>query len=193
MRIVLDPGHGGYDPGACSGGLLEKDVNLAIASLAAQTIRRSGMSVTMTRDRDRTMDISQRASAATSSGAGLILSIHANSGPASARGVEAFAAQGDERSMRIARNILHTLAGLYPGLKLRGAKWDTQCARGRLGLLRMTSSKMPSVLLEAGFLTNPRDRRILQDGAFGLAIGEAAVRALVQTIGKPELHSSGFL
>ncbi len=93
LRIVIDPGHGGRDPGAIGpGGLREKDVTLAIARELAQLLRkRLGCRVRLTRDRDRYLSLEQRTAIANAFGADLFISIHANASRSRrAQGVETY-------------------------------------------------------------------------------------------------------
>lgn len=93
-RVSLDPGHGGEDPGARGPtGLAEKDVVLALAQAAAQTLRERGFEVHLTRSEDRTLGDTQRAAVANYWGAELFVSLHlAGEGRPQARGVEVFVA-----------------------------------------------------------------------------------------------------
>lgn len=79
-RIMLDPGHGGHDPGAIGvGGIREKDVTLAIARRLREAIlRRWNVEVLMTRDDDRFVPLEERTAMANSQGVDLFISIHAN-------------------------------------------------------------------------------------------------------------------
>lgn len=77
--VVVDPGHGGRDPGATGvGGIHEKDVNLAIAKLLAKQLRSRKFDVVLTRDSDTTVDLEERTAKAESSGGDVFVSIHAN-------------------------------------------------------------------------------------------------------------------
>ncbi|MGQ9513340.1 N-acetylmuramoyl-L-alanine amidase family protein [Thermodesulfitimonas sp.] len=77
--IVLDPGHGGSDPGAIGPtGLQEKDFNLAVARLAAEELTRRGARVYLTRTDDVYVDLYSRAALANNLGAGAFVSVPAN-------------------------------------------------------------------------------------------------------------------
>jgi len=92
-RVVLDPGHGGHDPGAVGAhGLLEKDVTLDIAHRAAPLLAHEvGVSTLLTRDVDAFVPLDERAARANAFHADLFLSIHLNSSPDSAaKGVMTF-------------------------------------------------------------------------------------------------------
>ncbi len=78
-RVVIDPGHGGIDPGASGpSGLREKDVTLAIAHVVAPALARQGFEVVLTRDDDRTITLEERTARANGLGADLFISIHCN-------------------------------------------------------------------------------------------------------------------
>ncbi|MCG8592658.1 MAG: N-acetylmuramoyl-L-alanine amidase [Proteobacteria bacterium] len=77
--VVLDPGHGGKDPGAIGvSGLREKDVNLALAKRLRKRLERNGYRVVLTREGDQTLDLEQRTALAESVGGDLFISLHAN-------------------------------------------------------------------------------------------------------------------
>ena len=91
-RIVLDPGHGGNDPGATGPtGLKEKDVTLSIAHRIAPVLARHGIEVTLTRDDDRYVTLEERTARANAFGADLFVSIHCNAAEKPGRkGVETY-------------------------------------------------------------------------------------------------------
>jgi N-acetylmuramoyl-L-alanine amidase len=92
-RIVLDPGHGGKDPGAIGpGGVKEKDVVLRVAKKLARNLERElGCEIIFTRDRDLFVPLEERTAIANTSGADLFISIHANAAPSpDVRGVETY-------------------------------------------------------------------------------------------------------
>lgn len=91
-RIVIDPGHGGKDPGAMGFNLREKDITLQVARKTAAVLqRRYNYEVIMTRDRDTTIPLEERTAIANTTKADLFISIHVNAHPKkSARGVETF-------------------------------------------------------------------------------------------------------
>jgi N-acetylmuramoyl-L-alanine amidase len=77
--VVIDPGHGGRDPGATGiGGVREKDVNLRLSRLLEERLVRRGFKVVLTRDSDRSLDLEERTVIAEAAGADLFVSIHAN-------------------------------------------------------------------------------------------------------------------
>lgn len=90
--VVVDPGHGGRDPGATGvGGLHEKNVNLSIAKRLAQRLESRGFNVVLTRKDDRTLDLEERTAIAESAGGDVFISIHANASRRSkTRGIEIY-------------------------------------------------------------------------------------------------------
>jgi N-acetylmuramoyl-L-alanine amidase len=105
VKIVLDPGHGGDDPGAM-GFAVEKDVTLAITRQVARLLEdRLGAVVVLTRTSDRTLPLAARTARANSEGADLFVSVHANANPhGRLRGVETYYLDphGDHATLRLA-------------------------------------------------------------------------------------------
>jgi N-acetylmuramoyl-L-alanine amidase len=89
--VVLDPGHGGRDPGAIAPGLREKDVTLALAHRIRPRLAARGLQVLLTRDGDRTVELEERTAFAEGEGADLFVSLHVNAAPRrSLRGIETY-------------------------------------------------------------------------------------------------------
>jgi N-acetylmuramoyl-L-alanine amidase len=103
--VVIDPGHGGRDPGAIGlGGLREKDVTLRTATALGKELRKRGFAVVFTRKQDRTMSLEERTAIAESADGDLFVSVHANAAPRrSVHGVETFYL--DENHDRHALNL----------------------------------------------------------------------------------------
>ena len=91
-RVVIDPGHGGSDPGAIGpSGLREKDVTLAVARLVGPVLARAGVRVALTRDDDRSVTLEERTARANGFGADLFVSIHCNAAENKTRhGIETY-------------------------------------------------------------------------------------------------------
>jgi len=106
-KIVLDPGHGGKDPGAIGpGGIAEKDIVLSIAKRLAHKLRKEmGVKVVLTRENDSSLLLEDRAAIANAENADLFISIHTNASPnPRTRGIETYYLNNtdDEASMRLA-------------------------------------------------------------------------------------------
>jgi N-acetylmuramoyl-L-alanine amidase len=127
LRVVIDPGHGGKDPGARGRGLVEKDVVLNVSKLLASRLRQDGIEVFLTRRDDRFLSLEQRTAIANSQDADLFISVHANASSNTAlRGVEVYYLNNTDNrgTLRLAamENNLHwdphdpKLAGEIPDL-----------------------------------------------------------------------------
>lgn len=92
-KVVLDPGHGGNDPGSMAEGLTEKEITLDVAVKLKKLLEADGLEVVMTRGTDRYLTLKDRAAIANSNGGDLFVAIHVNSIPVAAeRGVETYCA-----------------------------------------------------------------------------------------------------
>lgn len=178
---MIDPGHGGNDPGALANGLREADVNLRIAqALKAIFNAHPEYEATLTRTGDRTVPLSERTDLANSLDA-VLVSIHCNATDRpDVGGAETwcFAAEDtdgkESAGHRLARAIQTELVAL--GLKDRGAKaiYDRRAARyvyRRLWVLRKV--RRSSVLTECSFLTHPAEAACLAEDGFIARIAEA--------------------
>jgi N-acetylmuramoyl-L-alanine amidase len=105
-RVVIDPGHGGDDPGAIGAErLLEKDVTLAVSLDLAARLRDRGFEVVLTREDDRTLGLEERTALAEAAGADVFVSVHVNSAPErSVSGIETYYldASSERHTLRVA-------------------------------------------------------------------------------------------
>jgi N-acetylmuramoyl-L-alanine amidase len=198
QRIVLDPGHGGRDPGAIGRGRLqEKDVTLRLARALRRELAARGFSVVLTREDDRTLSLLERTAIAEGAGGDLFVSLHANAARnRRAEGVEIYTL--DENARRQTLRLAARENGVTPGevnalqnllTQLRvsetsqradrvadlvfeeivrgmARRWPSVSAgRGRLRgpFYVLYLSDMPSILIEAGFVTHAQDARRLRD------------------------------
>jgi N-acetylmuramoyl-L-alanine amidase len=153
--IVIDPGHGGADPGAIAGGVRESALALAYGLTLAGELARRGVVVRMTRDGDRYPTLAQRAQMANAAGARAFLSVHFNaSSSPTAHGPWLIHAKGAPGGTALARVLAgHLRAALHTD--------DSPSTGGRrLAVLRQTA--MPAALIEYGFLTHPGERTLVQ-------------------------------
>lgn len=181
-KVVLDPGHGGYDPGAVGPtGLQEKAVALQIAQQVGQLLQAIGIQVSYTRTSDGVpwpanvnQDLTERCKIANGTGADLFVSIHLNSGPAAAVGTETYCLQlggnGEKAASLIQRGLVQAL-----GLPDRGIK------TANYYVLRKTS--MPAVLTEVAFISNPREESLLKQSAFITKAAQAIAAGIAAYFG----------
>lgn len=171
VTILIDPGHGGADGGAAgSGGVQEKDVNLAISRTLAALLRVMGFPVTMTREDDRSIHSPQVSSLREQKvsdmhnrlvlyeQAGLVLSIHQNQFTQSQySGAQVFYALQNPQSKPLAAAIREQVLALLQPENTRELK------RADKSLYLMANATVPVALVECGFLSNPAECRRLAD------------------------------
>ena len=154
MKIFLDPGHGGKDPGAVAAGYREKDIALNIAHMVGMILEEAGAEVRMSRERDVFVCLAERAMMANEWGADLFLSIHCNSAASSAAtGTESLVYAENGRANDLAGQIADRI-GQDLHLTNRGVK-----VRPELAVLN--STHMDAVLVETAFISNAQDRNKL--------------------------------
>lgn len=169
-RIVIDPGHGGRDPGTISPiGLMEKDVVLPVALEVARLLRAAGHEVILSRSTDIFLELDERAQIANRHRADLFVSIHADSAPnPEARGSTVYICRGASAdSNTIAHAVMRSLES-GSGLGSRGVK----SANYRVLVL----TQCPAILVELGYLSNRQEALMLRQDAVQkkLAAGIAA-------------------
>jgi N-acetylmuramoyl-L-alanine amidase len=173
-KVVIDPGHGGPDPGAVGiGGLRETDVVLDVSLQVAQLLQAKGVQVLLTRTSEVDVDLPPRVALANNSGADLFLSIHANALSLSrpdVNGVETFYFQS-AKSLRLAQMVQQQILAISPGSPDRGAR------PGRFFVIRRTV--MPSALAEMGFVTGQLDAPRLADPGFRRRLAFAIATGLL--------------
>jgi len=177
MKICIDPGHGGSDPGAIGMDpfrLEEKEFNLRLAVLLEEELEGRGHWVVMTRRRDRSLSLPARANFANRLGAELYVSIHANAaGTPPPEGMEVYHFPGSADGQHAATVVLKSMISMFPAHKNRGVK------EANFAVLRLTD--MPAILVESEFLTNPvqlqflADERNQRDLAVGISDGIDAI------------------
>jgi N-acetylmuramoyl-L-alanine amidase len=181
LRVVLDPGHSGSEPGVVGpSGASEADVCLAIARRVEAALLAGGAEVFVTRDEDANPSESERARLANQLDADLFVAIHAGGAPnASARGAAAYYFGHDryhsETGMRLAELLLEEVCSL--GLT------DGRSHAKTFTVLRETS--MPAVQLESAYLSNPDEERLLADAAFQRRLAQAIASALRRLTREP--------
>lgn len=173
--VIIDAGHGGSDYGAVYQGRREKDDNLRLALAVGEALERKCVDVEYTRTTDIYNTPFEKATIGNNSDADLFLSIHRNAVPTpnTASGVETLVYDDSGLKARLARNINSQLSAL--GFNNRGV-----IERPNLVVLRRT--RIPAVLVEAGFIDNEKDN-VFFDENFN-AIAEAIADGVIDTIGE---------
>ncbi len=169
---MLDPGHGGGDPGAIGvGGLREKDVNLDIARRVQQILNDRGINAVIARADDREIDLQPRVDVAERANADVFVSIHANSISLSRPDVNGLETYYYSSGLRLAQTIHNSLLQ-RTNLDDRGVR------RARFYVLVNTS--MPAVLVETGFVTGSEDAARFRDPQAVGGIAEGIANGILQ-------------
>jgi len=173
-RIVIDPGHGGDDPGTIGiGGFREKDLVLPISLDVTEILRKQDIEVIMTRDTDNFVSLEGRTDLANDLNADLFVSIHANAINLSRPDVNGLETYYYKSGRRLAEVIHWSI--------LNGVNIDNRgIRRARFFVLR--HSIAPAVLVEVGFLTGEVDASRLKDPNHRRQMAEAIARGIIEYI-----------
>src|SRR5690625_2887937 len=180
IKIYIDAGHGGNDPGAVGNGLREKDLTLDIAKRIKKYLddNYTGHRVKLSRTGDKTLSLKQRTNDANRWGADYFLSIHINAGGGT--GYEDYIYNGLSNSSKTAKirdaihNEINNVLKKY-NITNRGKK------KANFHVLRET--KMPAMLSETLFIDTTKDAKLLKDDAFLKEIGIAHAKGIVKAFG----------
>ncbi len=216
IRIVLDPGHGGKDPGAIGRrGLKEKDVTLKLSKMLRDRLSKNikASSIITTRDTDEFIPLEERTAIANKNDADLFVSIHINASPRrSASGIETYILNiaGDEDARRVAErenatsrkavddleyiltdlmktaktndsvllatavngNVVNSLGSKYSGVKSNGVKGAP--------FYVLVGTRMPAILVEVSFISNPVDEKRLRDLKYLNAVADGISKGIIE-------------
>lgn len=171
VSLVIDPGHGGKDPGAMSGGVREKHTNLAISKEIAHEARRQGWKVHMTRTTDRFIPLTLRSRQANRTKADVLVSVHSNSTGEKALGNMTI--YRGKKSKRLGDAIMSELAPMTNYADI-GNRKDVR------GLAVLRTSKRPTVIVEILSVTNRGERRQITDPTRQREYARAVVRGIAK-------------
>lgn len=171
--IILDPGHGGSDPGATYNGRQEKDDALGLATAVGQLLQNAGFNVEYTRLTDVYNTPFEKATIANNAGGDLFVSFHRNSAPSPNMysGVQTLVYNDEGIKAQLARNINENLKAL--GFEDKGV-----VERPNLVVLKRT--RMPAVLIETGFINSDTDNAIY-DNQFN-EVAQGIADAIIDTL-----------
>lgn len=171
--IIIDPGHGGFDPGAWRGDLLEKDITLAISQKLQQHLSQAGAMVVMLREEDKDLageqfqgslkerkrqDLKARVEEANRLQADLYISIHTNADPSPRwYGAQTFYNAGSEESKMMAECVQAELIRILANTKRKAKTGD---------YFITDKTTMPAIIVEVGFLSHPAEAKLLNDPAY---------------------------
>lgn len=205
--IVIDPGHGGSNTGTTSvlDGSHEKEYTLDWAKRLATILTANGWKVFLTRSNDADIPLTNRVSFADSCKADVFISLHFNA-PASAKdqgevGIETYCVTPTGMPSTLKRDYEDNTALIFPNnhfdadnlryamrvqrsiLKVTAAHDRGVCRARFMTVLR--GQNRPAILVEGGYLSNPREARHIQDPAYRQKLAEAVAAALIE---KPAAH-----
>lgn len=156
-RILVDPGHGGKDPGAVSSEVKEKDLAWKYSLTLKYFLEKKGYYVGLTRWSDVDVPLGWRGQQAV--GYDVFTSIHFNAGSSQAEGAEVWYHDDSRRGKILATFVSAELEKIG---KFRGIKKDTTRYRSGFCVLRVAEGKgVPSILIEVDFISNPKAVRKL--------------------------------
>ncbi|MEB4868852.1 MULTISPECIES: SH3 domain-containing protein [Priestia] len=156
--IVVDAGHGGYDPGTSGKSSIEKKLALTTAKLVASRLANAGANVFMTRSNDTFISLSGRVNVSEAKHADAFISIHYNaSTSSSANGIASFY-YSEAKDKELAKYIQESMAENAPSMKDMGVHF------GDYYVTRENNQR--AVLLELGFLSNAHDEQIVSSNAY---------------------------
>ncbi|MFN2504382.1 MAG: N-acetylmuramoyl-L-alanine amidase [Acidimicrobiales bacterium] len=200
--IVIDPGHGGTDPGAMSpSGLVEKGVNQAVATYAKAALEAAGVSVLLTRTADYDVELSLRADIAKAVTARAFVSVHHNAEPDEAwprPGSETYYQIGSADSKRLAGLIYEEVVKALSGFQVAwvadrdaGVKYRPGRRGDYYAVLRQPAPVV-SALVEFAFISNPTEAELVARADVQRLEGEAMARGIVRYLTTND-PGSGFV
>lgn len=186
--IALDAGHGGPDGGAVSdGGLIEKEVNLSIALYLRDYLQQAGAVVVMTREEDKdlakdntkgmsrrkTEDLKRRVQFINEKKSELLVSIHLNSFPSSRwNGAQTFYAANHADNANLASLVQQEIR--------RNLENTDRIAKSIDSIYLLKMMKIPSLLVEVGFLSNPQEARKLADTSYQQKVAASIYQGILK-------------
>ncbi len=172
-KIVIDAGHGGKNPGAVYQGRRESDDALRLAMAVGNILEENGYDVIYTRTTDATQSVGQKAAIANEEGADLFLSIHRNAAdyPGQYDGIQTLLYDDSGLKKKIAERINANLEAL--GFRNIGVDI-------RPNLVVLNSTRMPALLVEAGFIDSDKDNQLF-DSRFQ-ALAQAIADGIMETL-----------
>lgn len=185
MKIFIDPGHGGTDPGARANGLQEKNITLKIALKLRDILQRKyeGHTIKMSRTTDKTISLIERTNLANNWSADYLISIHINAGGGT--GFESYTYNGNykgkEKTNRL-RRTLHNQIVKQTDFHNRGKK------EANFHMVR--ESAMPAVLTENGFIDTKEDAQLLKQDSFLEKMARGHALGLAEAFNLPKKSGS---
>ncbi len=177
LTIVIDPGHGGKDPGAvASDGTREKDLNLDVALRLEKHLKALGFNTIMTRTNDTYVELGGRTDIANNNYADFFMSIHFNAFNKTSKGIETLYYPNSINEDYTISN--KKIADIFHTEILNALNRTSRGINARPNLYVLNKTKMPAILAELGFITNPEELALAKTEDYR----EKASRALAVSI-----------
>lgn len=173
--IVIDPGHGGKDPGAVHYNINEKNVNFSIANKLNERLELAGFNIIMTRNDDSYLDLYERTDIANDNNADIFISVHSNAHDnVDISGLQTLyhpnKPEGDGSSYYLAKFIQEEV--------LKSTGFQDKGIIERPGLAVLRTSNMPAALIEVGFLSNEGDKDLITNYEFQDKVVDGIVKGI---------------
>jgi N-acetylmuramoyl-L-alanine amidase len=194
FKVMIDPGHGGFDPGKIGvSGVYEKDINLDIAKHLKSYLENHQIEVVMTRESDedldglegkahKSKDMQKRKELINESEANILISIHQNAfTDASVKGFQVFYYQTSLDGEKLARYVDEALKEGVNANNRRKIK-----STEHYYVLKVT--QMPSVIVECGFLSNKEEESLLQTEAYRIKVAHAIGEGILKYFSEVNLQ-----
>ena len=182
IQVVIDPGHGGSDPGAVANDNLEKEINLEVAEIVAKNLKKKGLEVIMTRSEDEYLGLVERANVGTENKATIFVSLHCNSAEnTTATGIETYyyINSDNEYDEDLATCIQKEV------IKATGAR-DRGVKSANFSVLR--NSVIPAALIEMGFISNPEESADIADPAYQKKIAQGVTNGIIKFLKNQDIY-----
>lgn len=195
--VILDPGHGGKDPGATNSLGTEARYNLALANQVKALLEKNGFKVVLTRTSDRYLSLQERVEAANAvKDEALFISLHFNSGGRDARGIETFTlsppgvahygSNVKSSDAQVRRGNEHDSANIALATAVHGSilrrlgtnTFDRGIKRARFSVLSGVSH--PAILFEGGFMSHPFEARLIGNDQYQKALASGIEDAVLR-------------
>lgn len=181
--VVLDPGHGGGDPGKVGvNGEKEKDLNLKIACEVQKLLTDAGIRVVMTRSEDEALDgkledMKKRVALINDTAPNLVVSIHQNSyTDSSVKGAQVFYHTSSEQGRELALVMQEELYRLD--------EENRRQAKGNDTYYMLRNTKVPSIIVECGFLSNSEEAALLCTEEYQIKLAEVICAGIIKGLDK---------
>ncbi|MBZ9684952.1 N-acetylmuramoyl-L-alanine amidase [Clostridium estertheticum] len=175
FKIVIDPGHGGYDPGAVGAmGTQEKAIVLQISFKIGDILIRNGVETVYTREIDKTQSLQEKCDVSNNAKPDFFVSIHANAATPSASGIETYYSSGSAAGQKLAQTVqtelINTMGRLDRGIKTAN-------------FYVLNNTDATAILVETSFVSNLEEEKLLITDDYQNKLALAISTGILKTLG----------